>query len=288
VGHYLVRTSTPRVRPVLPDAGFRHLTHQPGRTPCSQLAIVEILGDLYFGAVHHVEESVCRELARWPQQRFVLLRMRNVEQCDISGVHMLEALIRDCRQRGGDLFIVRAQEPALAMMRASGFCDYLGADHFLPEDSAIEHLYYRVLDPAVCVYECDERIFRECQNLPRGACATALMPHTEAPSGEVREMEPHELWAELHSERPPLVVDVREPREYHRGHVPQAQLIPLPRLLADTSAVPRERVVVCVCRSGRRSSRAAQALRQQGHDQAGMLRGGMLAWEQAGLLEAID
>ncbi len=55
---YIIRTSTPRVRPVQPDERFKHLTPQPGKPECPQLGILDIHGDLYFGAVNHVEKAV--------------------------------------------------------------------------------------------------------------------------------------------------------------------------------------------------------------------------------------
>ena len=99
---------------------------------------------------------------------------------------------------------------------------------------------------------------------------------------------PLDLWQQLCSDTPPMVVDVREPREYERGHIPQALLMPLPSLLSPTLDLPRDRPLILVCRGGRRSTRAAYVLHGQGHINAAMLEGGMLAWETAGLLEAVD
>jgi SulP family sulfate permease len=87
---------------------------------------------------------------------------------------------------------------------------------------------------------------------------------------------------------PPLVIDVREPREFRQGHIPQAHLIPLPQLLTEKPDLPDDRDVVLVCRSGRRSLRAACTLPQKEYPKLHILRGGMLAWEAAKLLEAID
>jgi rhodanese-related sulfurtransferase len=64
-------------------------------------------------------------------------------------------------------------------------------------------------------------------------------------------------------------------------------MIPLPQLLADGLELPRDRTIVLVCRGGRRSTRAAFTLREQGHDNVVVLQGGMLSWESAGLLDAI-
>ncbi len=160
----------------------------------------------------------------------------------------------------------------------------------LDEDTAISHLFHHVLDPAICIYECPVRVFRECQNLPRPldgagkpALTAAWSQRLAAPPPTI---EPRALWAALHAASPPLVVDVREPREYRQGHVPGSLCIPLPALLADLAQVPYDRRVVMVCRGGRRSAGAAAALIAAGHPDVAALKGGMLAWESAVLLEA--
>ena len=290
LGSYLLRTSTPRVRTVLPADSFRHFEHQPDASPCPQLGIVEILGDLYFGAAQHVEEQVHRNLVSHPGQRFLLLRMHSVHNSDISGIHALESIVRMYREQHGDVFMTRVQLPVLQELTQSGFMDYLGLDHRLDEDAAISHIYHRVLDPAICIYECPVRAFRECQNLPKqlhagievGALHTA--PLTTPPPT----IEPLALWRALRSETPPLVVDVREPREFKQGRVPGSRLISLPALLADIRQVPREQPVVLVCRGGRRSAHAAAALLADGYPDVATLRGGMLGWEAANLLEASE
>jgi rhodanese-related sulfurtransferase len=70
--------------------------------------------------------------------------------------------------------------------------------------------------------------------------------------------------------------------------VPQARSVPLPFLLAGEWALPREEAVVLVCRSGRRSLRAACVLHDFGYQNVAVLQGGMVAWEAAALLEALD
>lgn len=286
---YIVRTSTPRVIAVLPDDDFRHFLPQPEKRPCPQLAIIELWGDLYFGAVHHVEKAIQRQAALFPEQRFLLLRLHHVNQCDFSGIHTLEHMVASYRERGGDVFMVRVHEPVLALMQATGFYDYLGADHFLDEDLAISQLFYHVIDPAVCIYECPIRAFKECQNLPKREIPAEVLFHTEIVPNGLVQVTAGDLWGQLRNgQARPLVVDVREPREFHRGHIPQAELLPLPELLASAGDLPRDRPVVLVCRSGRRSQRAAYSLQKKGFANVTTLQGGMLAWESAGLLEAVD
>jgi SulP family sulfate permease len=285
---YIYRSSVPRVFSVLPDDRFRHFVHQPQKPPCPQLAVLDILGDLYFGAVSHVEKAISQHQAANHAQRFLLLRMHSVQQCDFSGIHALESIVRGTREQGGDLFLVRVREPVLDLMRTTGFSAHLGSDHFLEEDTAISYLFHKVLDPAVCVYECDARAFRECQNLPKHAFPSEIPLHTEIPARSVAEVPAQELWQRLHSPGPPHVVDVREAREFRRCHIPDARLVPLSTLLGEAPELPHDRPIVFVCRGGRRSARAAHLVRSQGYKEVAVLQGGMLAWEAANLLAAVD
>ena len=79
------------------------------------------------------------------------------------------------------------------------------------------------------------------------------------------------------------IVDVREPEEWHGGHIPGALHIPLGELAARRGQLDPQRSIVTVCRSGQRSLRAAKHLRQAGASDAVSMAGGMLAWERAGL-----
>jgi rhodanese-related sulfurtransferase len=78
------------------------------------------------------------------------------------------------------------------------------------------------------------------------------------------------------------LLDVREQDEWDAGHVEGAQHIPLGELGARLAEVPKEQVVVAVCRSGSRSDRAAKGLRLSGFA-AENLDGGVTAWSRAGL-----
>jgi phage shock protein E len=74
------------------------------------------------------------------------------------------------------------------------------------------------------------------------------------------------------------LVDVRSPDEYAGGHLPGAVNIPvqeLDRRLAEVG--PRNGELVLYCRSGHRSSRAAEILRQRGFTKVHNL-GPMTAW----------
>ena len=287
---YLLRTSMPRVHQVVPDEEYRHFNYQPDRPVCPQLGVVDILGDLYFGAVSHVEEAIHDYQEREPGQRFLLIRMHNVNHCDFSGIHMLESVVGKYRDRGGDVFLVKVGYRVNKLMSSTGFDESLGQDNFLLEDAAVSDIFYHTLDPAVCIYECPVRVFKECQNLPKQLYLDDIgILDEESFDQPVADISPENLWSELREKNDKLIViDVREPREYNRGHIPDAQLVPLPQIISGDYQfeLGGEHQVVLVCRSGRRSRRAARCL--SGNGKVCTLRGGMLAWEAAGLLEAVD
>lgn len=76
------------------------------------------------------------------------------------------------------------------------------------------------------------------------------------------------------------VLDVREPAEYdgELGHIDGAQPIPLGQLRDRAAEVPRDRPVVVVCRSGRRSAQGTLILLAAGVEKSANLNGGMLRW----------
>jgi SulP family sulfate permease len=290
---YITKTSIPQIINVVPDKDFKHFIKVESRHDlCPQLAILQISGDLYFGAVSHVEETIRKYFQTHSEDRFLLVRMHSVNHCDFSGIHMLESVHAMCHERGGDLYFVRVQEGVFQFMQSTGFYKSLGEDHFLDDEKAVSYMFQKILDPAVCVYECPVRVFKECQNLPK---RTYQLPATWATSGGTGPVDyilPRDLWKALHGDATtplaPQVIDVREPREFKVGHIVEAHLVPLPKLLITMKIVPKDEYLVVVCRGGRRSTRAAQLLQNQGYKNIKVLQGGMLAWETAGLLEAID
>jgi SulP family sulfate permease len=161
---FVVRSSLPRVYPVVPDSTYRHLIHDTKLPVCPQLGILNIRGPLFFGAVHHIEEELRHNHERYPGQRTLVLRMHAVDQCDMSGIDMLESTVQTYRQMGGDVFLVRLRSPVRRVLEQSGFInETLGRDHILHQEGAIEYLFEHDIDPHVCIYECEHRVFSECQ-----------------------------------------------------------------------------------------------------------------------------
>jgi hydroxyacylglutathione hydrolase len=89
------------------------------------------------------------------------------------------------------------------------------------------------------------------------------------------------LAEDLRLPAPPLVVDVRSPREWNTKHIDGSLNLPLNHLEERLQEIPRDRTVVVACAGGYRSSIAASLLQRQGLDRIVELAGGMAAWEAA-------
>jgi rhodanese-related sulfurtransferase len=87
-----------------------------------------------------------------------------------------------------------------------------------------------------------------------------------------------ELQRSLSGPRPPKVIDVREAEEFARGHLKQAELIPLPRLAKEIKTrIPNQNdAVVLYDDLGIRSHHAARLLRSMGYQNVKEIWGGLI------------
>ena len=104
----------------------------------------------------------------------------------------------------------------------------------------------------------------------------------------IQELFPWDLEEELAGEAAPLLVDVSEPYEYDRYHIPDSINVPrgilepacdwdydetVPELARD-----RDAAIVVICRSGNRSALAAFTMQQMGFTNVRSLKTGLRGW----------
>lgn len=91
-----------------------------------------------------------------------------------------------------------------------------------------------------------------------------------------------------------LLIDIREPEEYRRCHIPGAVLSPrgllefeihplVERTAAVSNVAAEDRDIVLYCGTGGRSALAAETLTNMGYNNVKSMDGGIVAWTQAGL-----
>lgn len=85
-----------------------------------------------------------------------------------------------------------------------------------------------------------------------------------------------------------LLVDVREPDEHAREHIPLAKSMPLSSLSASPFELEGANAVIFHCRSGNRTTLHADKLITGAPCEVFLLDGGLEAWKKAGLPVRVD
>jgi rhodanese-related sulfurtransferase len=82
-----------------------------------------------------------------------------------------------------------------------------------------------------------------------------------------------------------VVIDIRSPEAFAKGHIVNARNIPLDELEADNSKITQlsSNPIIAVCDAGMSSTRAVDKLRKAGMESVYGLKGGINAWTEASL-----
>ena len=104
--------------------------------------------------------------------------------------------------------------------------------------------------------------------------------HEPAPAPGVAEgeIDPVEVKAKIDRGDRFVLIDVREPHEYQICSIPSAKLIPLGELPKRVNELNSADEIVAHCKSGMRSAKAVEFLKQAGFKKVKNMKGGILAW----------
>jgi len=92
------------------------------------------------------------------------------------------------------------------------------------------------------------------------------------------DIDPVEVKAKIDRGDPFVLIDVREPHEYQICKIPYAKLIPLGDLPKRVNELDSADEFVAHCKSGMRSAKAVDFLKQAGFRKVRNMKGGILAW----------
>jgi rhodanese-related sulfurtransferase len=105
--------------------------------------------------------------------------------------------------------------------------------------------------------------------------APSVDPKVQSVPVTLGHVRPRELAERLAQPGTPLLVDVREPKEWQFCHIAGAVHLPLNQLAQRLDELDREREVVVYCHHGIRSQLAAEFLSRQGFKRVYNLVGGI-------------
>ncbi len=82
-----------------------------------------------------------------------------------------------------------------------------------------------------------------------------------------------------------VVIDLRSPEAFARGHIVNAKNMPYEDLPANTDKIAKyaKKAIVAVCEAGMTSTKVVDSLRKTGLENVYGLKGGINAWTQANL-----
>src|SRR5215831_1638988 len=109
-------------------------------------------------------------------------------------------------------------------------------------------------------------------------CGIPAHEPTPAPGVAEGEIDPVEVKAKIDRGDPFVLIDVREPHEYQIAKIPYARLIPLGELPKRVNELNSADEIVAHCKSGMRSAKAVDFLKQAGFRKVKNMKGGILAW----------
>jgi sulfur-carrier protein adenylyltransferase/sulfurtransferase len=101
---------------------------------------------------------------------------------------------------------------------------------------------------------------------------------THEPEPAAGDIDPVEVKAKLDRGDKFVLIDVREPHEYQICKIPGARLIPLGDLPKRVNELDSADEIVAHCKSGVRSAKAVDFLKQAGFRKVRNMKGGILAW----------
>ena len=96
---------------------------------CCQMDIVTVEGPVFFGSVTFVLEDLQRRLKNHPQMANLLIRMHQANILDASGIHALEILLEEIRERDGGIYLAGVKPRIFQVFKNSGLLREVGESH---------------------------------------------------------------------------------------------------------------------------------------------------------------
>ncbi len=105
-----------------------------------------------------------------------------------------------------------------------------------------------------------------------------LKPPANAPQMNEGVIDPVEVKAKIDRGESFTFIDVREPHEFQIARIPGTVLIPLGTLPSRLGELDPNAEIIAHCKSGARSQKAVDLLKQSGFKNVRNMTGGILAW----------
>jgi len=114
-------------------------------------------------------------------------------------------------------------------------------------------------------------------NISLAGCKTQ-----ESKPASITNITADEVYKMLSSNKDYFILDVRSKEEFDSGHIEGAYLVPVSELENRLAELPQDKPIIVYCRSGSRSTSAANILLEKGFKEIFNMTGGITEWQSKG------
>lgn len=99
---------------------------------CTNIAVVRLDAPLFFANTVYFEEEVIKYLAQHKTVTNILFVATGINEIDLTGLKILEELIRSLKAADKEIYFSSLREPVRAKLERSGIISTIGLDHIFP------------------------------------------------------------------------------------------------------------------------------------------------------------
>jgi SulP family sulfate permease len=120
------------------DAGRVLRDRQPTDTCCSRLAVIDLEGELFFGAAPELDRHLANLAERTTSGvRVIVLRLKRTRNPDIVCMERLQRFMQQMREQGVTVLLAGVRQELVQAMQGLRFEDWLPAEFVFREDAAV-------------------------------------------------------------------------------------------------------------------------------------------------------
>ncbi|MEA3323155.1 MAG: SulP family inorganic anion transporter, partial [Patescibacteria group bacterium] len=158
---FIRKVAMPEVKRVKPSCeNGKLITVSDDDQTCPQLAIFQVEGSLFFGAVEKLEEKL-HEYEHLKKE-VIIIRMKQVNLIDATGVHAFEKLLKERSGSKGRIILSGVNDDVKETFVKSGIAEKIGSKNIVDStEIAIKLAFDEYINFDKCK-NCKSRIFAEC------------------------------------------------------------------------------------------------------------------------------
>ncbi len=158
---FVRKVSHPQVFEVIPSGNERRLVSLAEEMPtCPDIAICQVDGSLFFGAVAELEDRLSIYIRN--NKKIILVRMANVHLIDATGVHAIRSLLKECKVHNITMIFVNAKPRVMKVFDRTETTEQIGKENFFAHThDAVISAVSRIEKTGACK-KCKVMCFEEC------------------------------------------------------------------------------------------------------------------------------